>query len=78
MTYRSLKINGMAIALAFVALVTATLPVTASQHRDEQENASADQKIRPLPGDKGCMHHIAQYDEEGNFVGYKAERGPCR
>lgn len=78
MTNRSLKVNGMMIALAFAASFIATLPVAATQHRDETEDATADQKIRPLPGSKSCLHHIAQYDEEGNFVGYKAERGPCR
>ena len=78
MTNLSFKINGMVIAIAFAASLMAAPPVAASQDRDEPEEAPADQKIKPLPGDKGCLHHIAQYDEEGNFVGYKAERGPCR
>lgn len=78
MTNRSLKVNGTVIALALAALFMAVLPVTASQRYEEAEDAQADQKIRPLPGGKSCLHHIAQYDDEGNFIGYKAERGPCR
>lgn len=78
MTNRSLRINGMMIFLAFAATFFAILPVAASQNSDESEDSTADQKIRPLPGSKSCLHHIAQYDEQGNFVGYKAERGPCR
>ncbi len=33
--------------------------------------------IHPIPSLKGCLHHIAQYDEDGNFRGYRTVRGPC-
>jgi hypothetical protein len=78
MTNETSKITGLAVALILAASGISPLPVAAREHHDEPENAAADQKIRPLPGDKACLHHIAQYDEEGNFVGYKTERGPCR
>jgi hypothetical protein len=78
MTNQASRVKGMAIAFLLAASMMSPLPVSAGQHRDEAESAEADQKINPAPGEKACLHHIAQYDEQGNFVGYKTERGPCR
>ena len=78
MTNQASRAKRMATAFLVAASMMGPLPVSASEHRTEAESAEADQKINPAPGEKACLHHIAQYDEEGNFVGYKTERGPCR
>lgn len=67
----------LAIAL-LAASGFAPQPVAASEHHNDSDKAAADRQIHPVPGEKACLHHIAQYDEEGNFVGYKTERGPCK
>lgn len=72
------KFTGIVIFTIMAVLMMAPLPVAAGEHREEAENAASEHQIHPVPGDKACLHHIAQYDEEGNFVGYKTERGPCR
>ncbi len=78
MTTQASRVTGIATALLLATSLMAPLPVSADEHRDEAESAEADQKINPAPGQKACLHHIAQYDEQGDFVGYKTERGPCR
>ncbi len=72
------KTRALAAAVAIVALAMAPVSVFAGERRGESDNAAEQEQIRPVPGQKACLHHIAQYDEEGNFVGYKTERGPCR
>lgn len=78
MTTRISRFTGLAAGIALAALASAPVAVAASEHRDASDKAAEHQEIHPVPGAKGCLHHIAQYDEEGNFVGYKTERGPCR
>ena len=78
MTIPAKKITDTAAAVALMALAMAPVSVLASEHRGEADNVAEHEQIRPVPGEKACLHHIAQYDEEGNFVGYKTERGPCR
>lgn len=78
MTKHTSRSMGLAAAIALMSLASAPVAVAASEHRDASDKAAEHQEIHPVPGAKGCLHHIAQYDEEGNFVGYKTERGPCR
>lgn len=78
MTRHTSRTTGLAAGIALAALAMTPVAVAASEHRDESDKAVEHQDIHPVPGAKACLHHIAQYDEEGNFVGYKAERGPCR
>jgi len=78
MTKHASKIAGRTTALALLAMTMAPVAASASDHRESSDNAAENERIHPVPGDKSCLHHIAQYDDEGNFVGYKTERGPCR
>ena len=45
--------------------------VSVSEHKISKSG------IRPIPGLKGCLHHIAEYDEDGNFKNYRTVRGAC-
>ena len=36
--------------------------VSASEHKISKSG------IRPIPGLKGCLHHIAEYDHQGAFM----------
>lgn len=45
--------------------------VSASEHKISKSG------IRPIPGLKGCLHHTAEYDEDGNFKSYRTVRGTC-
>jgi hypothetical protein len=67
---------GMAGAV-YVATSMMMTPVSATEHGENAEHTSAQHRIRPLPGMKHCLHHIAHYDSEGNFVGYRTVKGPC-
>jgi hypothetical protein len=68
---------GVAGAFCLALSMLMLTPVNATEHEEYNEHASSQHKIRPLPGMKHCLHHIAHYDGEGNFVGYRTVKGPC-
>jgi hypothetical protein len=67
---------GMAGAICMATSMMMT-PVSATEHQENNEHNASQHRISPLPGMKHCLHHIAQHDAEGNFVGYKTVKGPC-
>jgi len=60
-----------------LALGLSCLPAYAHDAESGAEHAGKKSTIRPVPGLKGCLHHIAHYDESGNFLGYRTVKGPC-
>lgn len=72
-----LHLAGMSVAVGLAASITLLAPALATENERDVENKSSHEKIHPIPGGKGCLHHIAQYDEDGNFVEYKTVKGPC-
>ena len=76
MRKQNLLTVGMAGAICVVASMMMT-PVSATEHEEKSEHNSSEHRISPLPGTKHCLHHIAQHDAEGNFVGYRTVKGPC-
>jgi hypothetical protein len=77
MRKQNLLTAGMAGALYVATSLMMMTPVSATEHEQAAEHASSQHRIHPLPGMKHCLHHIAHYDGEGNFVGYRTVKGPC-
>jgi hypothetical protein len=74
------KQNILTVVMAgatYVATSMMITPVSATEHEENAEHNSSHHRINPLPGTKHCLHHIAQHDSEGNFVGYRTVKGPC-
>jgi hypothetical protein len=69
--------TGRAVALCLATSIMMLTPVSATEHEQTAEHPSMQHKIHPLPGMKHCLHHIAQHDSDGNFVGYRTVKGPC-
>jgi hypothetical protein len=76
MRKQNLLTLGMAGAICVAASMMMT-PVNATEHEENNEHNASQHRIRPLPGMKHCLHHIAHYDPGGNFVGYRTVKGPC-
>ncbi len=77
MTNQKIQMSAIAAAFALAGSMAIISPAAANEHEKDAESKSAHEKIHPLPGSKGCLHHIAKYDDDGNFVEYKTVNGPC-
>jgi hypothetical protein len=77
MTKHDLLTAGMVGVVYVATSMMMMTPVSATEHEPTSEPASSQHRIRPLPGMKHCLHHIAHYDAGGNFVGYRTVKGPC-
>jgi hypothetical protein len=77
MKKQNIQMAGMAAAFALAASMAIIAPASATEHETNAEEKSSHEKIHPIPGGKHCLHHVAQYDDDGNFVEYKTVKGPC-
>ena len=77
MKNQKIQMSAMTVAFALAASAAIISPAAANEHEKDVENKSSHEKIHPLPGSKGCLHHIAKYDDDGNFVKYETVKGPC-
>ncbi len=64
-------------AIAFLSVLLQAEHVKAHEVGGAPEHKISKSKIRPIPGLKGCLHHIAEFDEDGNFKSYRTIRGAC-
>ena len=64
-------------AIAFFSILLQAECATAHETVGASGHKISKSGIRPIPGLKGCLHHIAEYDEDGNFKSYRTVRGAC-